>query len=438
MNNKISLWISGNQRRSGYTPILSVNEPPFSYPGYDERKGMQSLDFYIVVKTTADYTQYTLIHNKISTADGYPNAILKIAIGIPVGMYIEHDKSPYDVLIAVKDTFVREYMTPTYGVEGGFSFTDKIVTEDAFIKILDSYKLIGDSSSQKVMRGTSTKTIFTKDVSTYLKTFRSDNDVEALGELIVAEGTSGSLVETSQKKPQKTASIQIEPNKPTPPKPSYLKNIIIAILAVVVIGQGAYLLRNNLPDDQQEIAQVPKSTNENISSSEETIEENKVDSLKLLAEEISKSLDEEDLSFDKIDSLYRVANIVKLKETRYAELYDTLSVYETVRDSFRIQHFEGGLKSILEENEGVYHILNHKGKTIISTNLDKSCKIHMLRDQHKTIIINYFIGENEEDRIHQYNDKEKRILYENACHKYKEWTSLRHYKDNFNKDKEIK
>lgn len=427
MNDKISLWISGNQRRSGYTPILSVNEPPFSYPGYDERKGMQSLDFYIVVKTTADYTQYTLIHNKISTADGYPNAILKIAIGIPAGMCIEHDKSPYDVLIAVKDTFVKEYMTPTYGVEGGFSFTDKLVTEDLFVKILDSYKLKGDSSSQKVMRGTSTKTVYTEDVSKYLKALRSDNDIESLGELVVAEGSHSTTVEASHKTQPKTVAPQSKDCNPNPPKPRNFKNIIIAFLVIVVVGQGIFLLRNKSNDNQNITAQNIEATNDGTSSLEEKIEENK-DSIELLTIEIRESLRKEDVSFGEIKSLH--ARAASLNGFTEEKLFDTLNVYHLFCDTISKNFFNNGLKYILgSASDGTYSIIGLDKTVKFKTNINEKSLIRKFNRIHQDIIINYFIGTYENDHIMEYSIDSKAQLYKDATKNHENWTSLKHYKD---------
>lgn len=441
MNNKISLWISGNQRRSGYTPILSVYQPPFSYPGYDERKGMQSSDFYFVVRTTDEYTQYTLIHNKITTSDGYPNAILKIAIGIPAGMCIKHDKSPYEVLIAVKDAFVREYMTPTYGVEGGFSFTDKIVTEDIFVKILDSYELIGDSSSQKVMRGTSAKTVFTEEVSRYLKTFRLDNDLESLGELVVAEGTNSTTVEAPHKTQAKTVTPQSEDYKPIPPKPRNFKNIIIAFLAVVVICQGAYLLRNNINDDQNIIEQSPEVPNEVPSAQQEVTEAKTLDSIDSLAINIRKSLDNEYLPFAEIETLYKEVketDLVVFKK-RCPKLDDTLNVYNTFREKLVAGNIEGALKFIFGEdttrNYKIYRKFGNKQYDLVcSTNFERTYKFDMFREKHQIIIANYFVGKeyNPQTRTCQSDSVTQRANY-SAAYNNKDkddWHNFKIFKDN--------
>ncbi len=140
-NNKITLWISGNQFRSaGFQPIIAIGQfmLQLTYQGYP---GMDVTPYYYVVKTTPEYTQYTLIHNKITSADGVSGTMLKMAVAIPAGYQLQNGISVLTLLEEIREVFTMRYMEPTLGVEGGFTYKRETPNKKDFEDILARYAL---------------------------------------------------------------------------------------------------------------------------------------------------------------------------------------------------------------------------------------------------------------------------------------------------------
>lgn len=153
---KISLWISGNQVRSKGFEDLVLIKPQFPALTYTGIPGVEACQYAFAVKIGPNYTQYTIIPNKITTADGVPNGVLKIAIGIPAQHRIVGGISPYRVLMELKDLFFNTYMQPTLGVDGGFKHKDERPNAALFEQVLDKYQLETIDAPHRPMSGQET------------------------------------------------------------------------------------------------------------------------------------------------------------------------------------------------------------------------------------------------------------------------------------------
>ena len=150
---KISLWMSGNQVRSKGFEDLVLIKPQFPKLTYMGVPGVEACPYAFVVKIGTNYIQYTLVLNRITTSDGNPGAILKIAIGIPAKHRIAGGISPYQVLMEIRQHFVDHYMRPTLGVEGGFTYKAGVVDSSEFSDLLDRYVLESCAMPHRVMQG---------------------------------------------------------------------------------------------------------------------------------------------------------------------------------------------------------------------------------------------------------------------------------------------
>ena len=140
-NNRITLLISGNQYRSaGFQPIITTGQfiLQLSYQGYP---GMDMTQYYYVLKITNDYTQYTLVHNKITSADGVGNTMLNISIAIPAGYQLQNGVSVLTLLDEIREAFTTLYMEPTLGIEGGYTYKRLSPDKSVFEEILSRYPL---------------------------------------------------------------------------------------------------------------------------------------------------------------------------------------------------------------------------------------------------------------------------------------------------------
>ena len=153
-NNKISLLISGNQFRSaGFQPIIATGQYMLQLT-YQSYPGMDSTPYYYVLKITPDYTQYTLVHNKVTSADGVSGTMLKMAVAIPAGTRLQNGVSVLTLLDEIRDAFTTLFMEPTLGVEGGLTYKRDLPDKAVFEEILSRYPLEPIYTFQCVSEGT--------------------------------------------------------------------------------------------------------------------------------------------------------------------------------------------------------------------------------------------------------------------------------------------
>lgn len=110
-NHNISVKVCGNPESSGgFGPILLLNNPSFVvedqfYVGFDKNS------FFFTITTQPTQTVYKLVKNNVRSSGAFRIGSLVIAISIPKNYKLEGGYTPYDVLCALKDEFLKKCMT---------------------------------------------------------------------------------------------------------------------------------------------------------------------------------------------------------------------------------------------------------------------------------------------------------------------------------------
>lgn len=110
-NHNISVKVCGNPESSGgFGPILLLNNPSFVvedqfYVGFDKNS------FFFTITTYQTQTVYKLVKNNVRSSGAFRAGSLVIAISIPKNYKLEGGYTPYDVLCALKDEFLKKCMT---------------------------------------------------------------------------------------------------------------------------------------------------------------------------------------------------------------------------------------------------------------------------------------------------------------------------------------
>lgn len=110
-NHSISVKVCGNPESSGgFGPILLLNNPSFVvedqfYVGFDKNS------FFFTITTYQTQTVYKLVKNNVRSSGAFRVGSLVIAISIPKNYKLEGGYTPYDVLCALKDEFLKKCMT---------------------------------------------------------------------------------------------------------------------------------------------------------------------------------------------------------------------------------------------------------------------------------------------------------------------------------------
>lgn len=153
---KIYLSIFGNPVRSTGFKVLLSGACPFSmeYEGY---YGINKAPYAFVVKVYERFTLFKLSCNHVTTSDGHTGTLI-FAISIPARHKIEGNKTPYDLLMAVRGEFILKYMYATPGalVEESYMFKPitNLIDELEFASILQEYPLVQIPRPHHPMWGT--------------------------------------------------------------------------------------------------------------------------------------------------------------------------------------------------------------------------------------------------------------------------------------------
>lgn len=164
-NIKISLAIFGNQNsNSGFQPLYWINDPPQQLenivpPGMDENP------YFFTLQVLPAHTQYTLIHNRVSSYMSVRPGVLKMAITIPKGYCISDGISPMQVLLDIRQEFIDTCMTLRDTQTKAYNFKEKLVSPDAFINIINAYELVPDSQPHLPMTGTEDAVMLLDDIA---------------------------------------------------------------------------------------------------------------------------------------------------------------------------------------------------------------------------------------------------------------------------------
>lgn len=152
-NIKISLAIFGNQNsNSGFQPLYWINNPPQQLenivpPGMDENS------YFFTLQVLPTHTQYTLIHNRVSSYMSVRPGVLKMAIAIPKGYSIRDGVSPLEVLLDVRQQFINTCMTLRDSHTEAYNYKEKLADADLFTSIVDSYELVPNALPHLPMTG---------------------------------------------------------------------------------------------------------------------------------------------------------------------------------------------------------------------------------------------------------------------------------------------
>ena len=154
MNARISLAVFGNQlSNSGYQPLYWINDPP-QQPENLVPPGMDDNAFFYTLQVLPAHTQFTLIHNRVSSFGAWRPGVLKIAIALPKGYKIIDDISPLEVLLDVREKFLETCMTRSEGHHGMYNFKEKLADARIFTDIVNAYRLVPDNQPHLPMTGT--------------------------------------------------------------------------------------------------------------------------------------------------------------------------------------------------------------------------------------------------------------------------------------------
>ena len=164
-NNKIYLAIFGNQNsNSGFQPLYWIKNPPHQLenivpPGMDENP------YFFTLQVLPAHTQYTLIHNRVSSYMSVRPGVLKMAIAIPKGYTIRDGVSPLEVLLDVRQQFIETCMTLRDAQTDAYNYKEKLADPDIFVKIVDSYQLVPDRRPHFPMKGTEDAVMLLDDMA---------------------------------------------------------------------------------------------------------------------------------------------------------------------------------------------------------------------------------------------------------------------------------
>ena len=162
---KISLAIFGNQNsNSGFQPLYWINDPPQQLenivpPGMDENP------YFFTLQVLPAHTQYTLIHNRVSSYMSARPGVLKMAIAIPKGYSISNGVSPLEVLLSVRQQFVDTCMTLRDSHVQAYNFKEKLAPSDDFISIVNAYQLVPSTQPHLPMNGTENAVMLLDDTA---------------------------------------------------------------------------------------------------------------------------------------------------------------------------------------------------------------------------------------------------------------------------------
>lgn len=153
MNRNICVSVFGNPSRvTGARHLDIVGKPSMSYEGLS---GINRSPFAIEVKVGPEYTAYIMSLNNIKTHDG-ENGTLKLGLSIPARMQLAGGRSPFELLMRVKEKFFADYMikTITDDVSYQYKFDSVQLLDGYFAQLLAEYTLESVVSPYVVMGGT--------------------------------------------------------------------------------------------------------------------------------------------------------------------------------------------------------------------------------------------------------------------------------------------
>lgn len=150
-NHNISVKVCGNPESSGgFGPILLLNNPSFVvedqfYVGFDKNS------FFFTITTYQTQTVYKLVKNNVRSSGAFRIGSLVIAISIPKNYKLEGGYTPYDVLCALKDEFLKKCMTCKDPVRETYEYNAGKIDGYVLDEVVGKFTLTDSRAPYRVM-----------------------------------------------------------------------------------------------------------------------------------------------------------------------------------------------------------------------------------------------------------------------------------------------
>ena len=150
-NHNISVKVCGNPESSGgFGPILLLNNPSFVvedqfYVGFDKNS------FFFTITTYQTQTVYKLVKNNVRSSGAFRAGSLVIAISIPKNYKLEGGYTPYDVLCALKDEFLKKCMTCKDPVRETYEYNASKIDGHVLDEVVGKFTLTCFRTPDRVM-----------------------------------------------------------------------------------------------------------------------------------------------------------------------------------------------------------------------------------------------------------------------------------------------
>lgn len=150
-NQNISVKVCGNPESSGgFGPILLLNNPSFVvedqfYVGFDKNS------FFFTITTQPTQTVYKLVKNNVRSSGAFRAGSLVIAISIPKNYKLEGGYTPYDVLCALKDEFLKKCMTCKDPVRETYEYNASKIDGHVLDEVVGKFTLTCFRTPDRVM-----------------------------------------------------------------------------------------------------------------------------------------------------------------------------------------------------------------------------------------------------------------------------------------------
>lgn len=297
-NIKISLAIFGNQNsNSGFQPLYWINDPPQQLenivpPGMDENP------YFFTLQVLPAHTQYTLIHNRVSSYMSVRPGVLKMAITIPKGYCISNGISPMQVLLDIRQKFIDTCMTLRDTQTNAYNFKEKLAAPDVFINIINAYELVPSTQPHLPMTGTEDAVMLLDDTA-ISKFFIAPQrpEFQKFRRIIIANKGNTEIYKdpfndfvTNRKKEvyaDNPTVSSISENKTIISKPAQHKKYPLVLLCLLAIIGGGVILFRSTPDHKKakyETEDMVMSDQENEMEEEEQYIDEKEEMPDLLEE----------------------------------------------------------------------------------------------------------------------------------------------------------
>lgn len=151
MDNKfISVKVSGNPApNGGFGPLIMFNNPRFELKDVFYG-GFESNSYYFSIRIDQSQVVYKIIKNNVRSYGAIRAGALSLAFSIPKGYKVD-GYTPYEVLMGLLDTFLKNCMTCRDEQAGTYEFNDVRVPLDALDETAEKYTLIESKSPWHTM-----------------------------------------------------------------------------------------------------------------------------------------------------------------------------------------------------------------------------------------------------------------------------------------------